>query len=146
MPYEIRELELPDGQLILARVSLAQEAELPGEQSGGEGGAFQDVGARDRLAAWARQLDRLIAGVGRSVHAAALRSAPQEVSATFGVELVAKPGKAVAAVIADAEGKASISVTLTWRPGETCRPERRPPPGAQPHTPPVPAQPPRPAP
>ncbi|MQY13657.1 hypothetical protein SRB5_38070 [Streptomyces sp. RB5] len=155
MEYEIRELELPGGEVVLARVSMASEEEFTA--AGEDGGAFTDVGARDRLAAWSRQLDRLITGVGRAVHEAARRTAPHEVSATFGVELVAKPGRAVAAVIADAETRASISVTLTWRPGETrgappedrtaardTSPDRAP--AVSPPVPPIPAQPPQAAP
>lgn len=45
---------------------------------------------------------------------------------TFGVELSAKPGKAVA-LLADGEAKANLSVTLTWRRADEA------PSAAQPH-------------
>ena len=47
---------------------------------------------------------------------AARAVSPDELSATFGVELAVKPGKAVA-LLADGEAKAAISVTLSWQLG-----------------------------
>lgn len=75
---------------------------------------FEDVGAWDALGARVEGLREVIGGVASSVRQAAERVAPDETSVTFGVELSAKPGKAVA-LLADGEAKANLSVTLTWR-------------------------------
>ncbi|HET6857054.1 MAG TPA: CU044_2847 family protein [Streptomyces sp.] len=113
MERTIQEVELPGGQTVLARVSVLRPEEVP---DGGEDFGFDDVGALDHLTARIDQLNELVSGVGSAVLAAARSAAPDEVSATFGVELVVKPGKAVA-MLADGEAKAAISVTLLWRPG-----------------------------
>jgi Trypsin-co-occurring domain 1 len=78
---------------------------------------FEDTGVPERLTARVEQLNELVSGVGSAVLDAAKAAKPQEVSATFGVEIMVKPGKAVA-MLADGEVKGAISVTLTWRPGE----------------------------
>lgn len=109
---EVREVVLPDGQTILARVGVVGES----------GSGFEDVGSGERLRDGAARVNEVIAAVGANVLAAARASAPSEISATFGIELAARPGRAVAAVLADGEAKASISVTLTWRPGERSGP------------------------
>jgi hypothetical protein len=96
---------------VLARVSVLSPEEVPG--SAGEF-AFEDVSAVDHMAARIDQLNELVRGVGSAVLAAARTVRPDEVSATFGVELAVKPGKAVA-LLADGEAKAALSITLTWR-------------------------------
>jgi hypothetical protein len=78
---------------------------------------FEDTGVPERLTARVEQLNELVSGVGSAVLDAAKAAKPHEVSATFGVEIMVKPGKAVA-MLADGEVKGAISVTLTWRPGE----------------------------
>jgi len=60
------------------------------------------------------RLGDLIQGVGQSVLDAARAAEPDEASITFGVEIVVKPGKAVA-VLADGEAKASLEVNLVWK-------------------------------
>jgi hypothetical protein len=100
----IREIELPDGTVVLARLST----------SGGYGADDRDVGVLDAAAAKVEQLGELIAAVGSSVLGAARAVRPDEAAVTFGVELTAKSGKALA-VLADGEAKASVQVTLTWR-------------------------------
>ncbi|GAA2602734.1 CU044_2847 family protein [Streptomyces axinellae] len=112
MEQEIREITLPGGETVLARVHVLDEGEVPEES---EEFQFDDVGTRDQLIARARQLNEVISGVGSAVLAAAQEAAPDEVSATFGVELAVKSGKALAAVLAEGEAKAAVSVTLTWR-------------------------------
>ena len=127
MEQEIREITLPGGETVLARVHVLDEGEAP---EGSEEFQFDDVGTRDQLIARARQLNEVISGVGSAVLAAAQEAAPDEVSATFGVELAVKSGKALAAVLAEGEAKAAVSVTLTWRkatiPGPAPVPEPRP--------------------
>ena len=115
------ELELPDGGgTVLARTEVLRPEDL-GSAPGGYGG-YEDVTALDTLAARFGSLKETIGRVGLAVRNAAGAAAPDEISATFGLELKAKAGKAVA-VLADGEAQASISVTLTWYPSGT--PERR---------------------
>ncbi|MBA0051541.1 hypothetical protein E0L36_11745 [Streptomyces sp. AJS327] len=118
----LREIELPGGELVLARVTVLDAEDLPEGPDLREGPeddfGFADVGALDRLAARVDRLGEVISGVGSAVVDAAASARPDEVSATFGVELVAKSGRAVA-MLADGEAKASISVTLRWVPGGT---------------------------
>ncbi|MFD6994180.1 CU044_2847 family protein [Streptomyces sp. NPDC059943] len=128
MDHDVQEVVLPGGQVILARVSVLRPDES----------AFVDVGAADRIRSGVTRVNEVIAAVGATVMDAARAAGPSEVSATFGIELAMKPGKGVAAVLADGEAKASISVTLTWQPGR----ERVEPPEAPPATPAPPASPP----
>lgn len=100
----IQEIELPDGTVVLARLSTP----------GGYGADDLDVGVLDSAAAKVEQLGELITAVGTSVLTAARAVCPDEAAITFGVELTAKSGKALA-VLADGEAKASVQVTLTWR-------------------------------
>ncbi|MFD7814073.1 CU044_2847 family protein [Streptomyces sp. NPDC059785] len=111
----IQEIELPGGGTVLARVSVLDPREIPG---GGDEFAYEDVGAFDHMAARIDQLNELVRGVGGAVVEAARGVRPDEVSATFGVELAVKPGKAVA-LLADGGTKAALSITLTWRADET---------------------------
>ncbi|GAB7031071.1 CU044_2847 family protein [Streptomyces sp. NPDC021749] len=111
-------IELPDGTEVWARVSRLDAPGLDGSDPlrGGEDGDgdFEDVGAWDAMGARVEGLREVIGGVAASVRQAAARVAPHETSVTFGVELSAKPGKAVA-LLADGEAKTNLSVTLTWR-------------------------------
>ena len=117
MERGIQEIELPGGETVLASVRLLQPDGLPQGQQWSDGPEFEDTGALDTLTARVERLNELVSGVGSAVLDAARQARPDEVSATFGIELVAKPGKAVA-VLADGEVKGTISVTLTWkRPG-----------------------------
>ncbi|WP_406342540.1 CU044_2847 family protein [Streptomyces sp. NBC_00648] len=100
----VREIELPGGAVVLARVSTA----------GGYAADDDDVGVIENAVAKVERLGELIAGVGRSVLDAAAAVRPDEASISFGIELSAKAGAAVA-ILADGEAKASIQVTLTWR-------------------------------
>lgn len=120
MERGIQEIELPGGETVLASVRVLQPEQLPdrqGENVGFDDVEFEDTGAFDRLAARVEQLDELVSGVGSAVLDAARQARPDEVSATFGVEIMVKPGKAVA-MLADGEVKGAISVTLTWKPGD----------------------------
>ncbi|MBR7671823.1 hypothetical protein KDA82_01960, partial [Streptomyces daliensis] len=119
MDREIKEILLPDGTTVLARVSVLEPDEIPPSADEDEF-AYDDVGALDTLTSRIDALNDVITGVGSAVLDAARAASPDEVTATFGVELVAKPGKAVA-MLADGEAKASVSVTLTWRPGRDGR-------------------------
>ncbi|MFI1353703.1 CU044_2847 family protein [Streptomyces sp. NPDC020898] len=111
----IQEIELPGGATVLARVSVLDPGEWPGQLPGAaDEFSYDDVGALDHMAARIDQLNELVRGVGSAVLEAARAVRPDEVSATFGVELAVKPGKAVA-LLADGEAKAALSITLTWR-------------------------------
>ncbi|MCM2388020.1 CU044_2847 family protein [Streptomyces albipurpureus] len=100
----IQQIALPGGTVVHARLS------APG---GGYWEEEEDVGVGDRAVAKVQQLAELIAGVGDSVLAAAAAAGPDEATVTFGVELAAKSGAALA-VLATGESKASIQVALTW--------------------------------
>ncbi|RXS81509.1 hypothetical protein EST92_15820 [Streptomyces sp. TM32] len=118
-------IELPDGTEVWARVSRldAPGCDAPdGVDTGGgefedrefEDGEFEDVGVWDALGARVEGLREVIGGVAASVREATDRVAPHETSVTFGVELSAKPGRAVA-LLADGGTKSNLSITLTWR-------------------------------
>ncbi|MFG3504167.1 CU044_2847 family protein [Streptomyces sp. NPDC047821] len=107
MDGRIRRIELGNGEVVYARVSTAD----------GYGAADRDVGVGDRAAAKLEQLTELIQRVGGTVLDAASAVKPDEASISFGVELTAKSGKALA-VLAEGEAKASLQVTLTWRLGD----------------------------
>ncbi|MFJ6759376.1 MULTISPECIES: CU044_2847 family protein [unclassified Streptomyces] len=112
MERQIQQIELPGGETVLARVSVLRPEDVP---PGSDESAYEDVGALDHLTARVDQLNELVSGIGSAVLESARAARPDEVSATFGIELAVKPGKAVA-LLADGEAKAAISVTLTWRP------------------------------
>ncbi|MFB7176549.1 CU044_2847 family protein [Streptomyces sp. NPDC056257] len=114
MERRIQQIELPGGETVLARVSVMRPEDVP---RGSDEPAYEDVGALDHLTARVDQLNELVSGIGSAVLDSAVAARPDEVSVTFGIELMAKPGKAVA-LLADGEAKAAISVTLTWRPRE----------------------------
>lgn len=124
----LREIELPDGTVVYARVTAA----------GGYAADDDDIGVVENAVARVERLGELISGVGRSVLDAAAAVRPDEASISFGVELTAKAGAAVA-ILADAEAKASIQVTLTWRRADQPAPPVPPPPPNPPLTAPAPA-------
>ncbi|GHH81823.1 hypothetical protein GCM10018793_40110 [Streptomyces sulfonofaciens] len=99
----IQEIELPDGTVVLARLTTPDVF----------GADDQDVGVLDAAAVRVEQLGELITAVGSSVLGAARAAGPDEAAVTFGVELTAKSGRALA-VLAEGEAKASVQVTLTW--------------------------------
>lgn len=114
MERGVQEIELPGGERVLASVSLEDGA------LGDSDYEFEDTGALDGLSARVEQLNEVVSGVGSAVLDAARAARPDEVSATFGIDLTVKPGRAVA-MLADGQVKGAISVTLTWRPGERHR-------------------------
>ncbi|ANW18195.1 CU044_2847 family protein [Streptomyces clavuligerus] len=113
MSGHVQRIELPGGAVVHARLS------APG---GGYGEDEEDVGFVESATARVRQLEQLIAGVGSSVLAAASAARPDEAAVSFGIELTAKSGVALA-VLAAGEAKASVQVTLVWYRGEQNRPE-----------------------
>ncbi|MFH8613856.1 CU044_2847 family protein [Streptomyces sp. NPDC017979] len=132
MNGRVQRIELPGGAVVHARLS------APG---GGYGDDDEDVGFVDNATAKVQQLQQLITDVGASVLRAAAAAGPDQASVTFGVELTAKSGAALA-VLASGETKASVQVTLVWQlkdqPGAAA-------PGAPAPVPPPPAHPPQPA-
>jgi hypothetical protein len=111
--YRVREIDLGDGDVVLARVESLDADDLYVEH--GPTGYVQgeEVSAVDRVVERAGDVQQVITRVGRSVLDAARQAGPDQVAVTFGLELAAKSGKAVA-LLADGEAKASLSVTLTW--------------------------------
>ncbi|MBM2616252.1 hypothetical protein JIG36_11855 [Actinoplanes sp. LDG1-06] len=92
------QVALPSGQVIWANV-----AEGP-----------SDVGGMDALRKIS--LDDLrdtVEGVAQTVAGAVERIAPDQVGVEFGLELSLKTGK-LTSVLAEASGKASIKLTLSW--------------------------------
>ncbi|GHJ35917.1 CU044_2847 family protein [Streptomyces sp. TS71-3] len=109
----IQEIELPDGTVVLARLTTPDVY----------GSDDQDVGVFDTATAKVEQLGELITAVGSSVLAAARAAGPDEAAVTFGVELTARSGRALA-VLAEGEAKAAVQVTLTWHMDERSRTSR----------------------
>ncbi|WP_314172037.1 CU044_2847 family protein [Streptomyces winkii] len=120
----VQEIELPGGERVLASVSVLEPGRLPDGGSPDEEYEFEDTAAFDGLTARIDQLNELVSGVGSAVLNAARSARPDEVSATFGIELAAKPGRAVA-LLADGQVKGAISVTLTWKQGAETRQEEQ---------------------
>ncbi len=104
MHGRVQRIELPGGAVVLARLSTA----------GGYGEDDEDVGFVENATAKVQQLQQLITEVGASVLQAAAAARPDEASVSFGVELTARSGAALA-VLASGEAKASVQVTLTWQ-------------------------------
>jgi hypothetical protein len=98
---EIVEVELSDGEVILAEVTVA-------------GG---DVAVLDRLKLAGAKT--LIRSVGRwakeSIHEG-LPGAPQRFGVEFGVKLALKSGQ-LASVLAEVAGEATLTVKMEWEPG-----------------------------
>jgi hypothetical protein len=90
-------LELPDGQVIWARV--------------------EDVGPRDVVRPGVRQVlngfVETVRGVAANVRDAVVDAQPDEVSVEFGVDL-SIAGEGVVAALAGIAGTAAVRVTLTW--------------------------------
>jgi hypothetical protein len=92
------QVRLPSGQTVWANVA----------------GGPADVGATDAIKDLpVEELRDTIEGVSQSVVEAVEGAFPDEVSVEFGLELAVKTGKLVS-VLAEASGKASLKVTLTW--------------------------------
>jgi hypothetical protein len=105
----VARIAMPDGTPVWARISGAEELETPaGELS------YTDTGFTDRVQARVESLHALIGSVARSLAEPVRAVRPDEVSVEFGIELTAKAGKVVG-LLADGEGKAGITVTLTWK-------------------------------
>ncbi|MER7044012.1 CU044_2847 family protein [Streptomyces jumonjinensis] len=105
MSGRVQRIELPGGAVVHARLS------APGD---GYGEDDEDVGVAESAAARVRQLNELIGGVGAAVLEAVAAAGPDEASVSFGIELTAKSGGALA-VLASGEAKASVQVTLVWQ-------------------------------
>ncbi|MEU9606212.1 CU044_2847 family protein [Streptomyces sp. NPDC048057] len=134
MNGRVQRIELPGGAVVHARLSAPE---------GGYGDDDEDVGFVENATAKVQQLQQLVTDVGASVLRAAAAAGPDQASVTFGVELTAKSGAALA-VLASGETKASVQVTLVWQlkdqPGATAPGAAAPAP-----VPPPPAHPPQPA-
>ncbi|WP_431781190.1 CU044_2847 family protein [Streptomyces chumphonensis] len=101
----ISQLRLDDGTVVWARISEAQELRPPG--------GYRDSALSGRVAELASGLSDTVRGVVRSVRMGMAAAAPDEVTVEFGLELAAQEGRLVS-LLANAQGTASINVTLTW--------------------------------
>jgi Trypsin-co-occurring domain 1 len=131
---EIVQVELPDGQVIWARVADAGEQDRP-----------RDIGFGERTRAFAvHELSELAGAVVDNLRGALSQYDADEVSVDFGVELSMKSGKVISA-LAEIGGTESIVVHLTWKaphspstqgpPLESPPPESAHPEGAPPDSP-----------
>ncbi|UED84214.1 CU044_2847 family protein [Streptomyces profundus] len=116
MSSEVTRVSLPDGTPVWARISDAEQVQVPEQQprSGFSGSGYTDTGIAQRAAAQLDSFRDLISGVAASVADGVRDARPDEVSVSFGIELTAKAGKVVG-LLADGEAKGAITVTLTWR-------------------------------
>jgi hypothetical protein len=96
---QLVEVQLPDGQMIWARVESP-----PGPQ---DSGVF-DGGVRAL-----RGFDQVLRSVAANVREAVAHARPDEVSVEFGVELALGKDGLVAA-LAGTSGTAAVKVTLSW--------------------------------
>ncbi|MGY0018618.1 CU044_2847 family protein [Streptomyces sp. cg35] len=107
----IRPIQLPDGTEVWVRTS---RLDGPGDGTDDYDDLYEDVGVWETVTTKVEGLKETVEGVARSVRAATAAAAPDETAVTFGIEVSAKPGRAVA-VLADGEAKANLSITLTWQ-------------------------------
>jgi Trypsin-co-occurring domain 1 len=99
---EVIEIELPDGEVILAEVSIMDK----------------DVGALDRFDL--KNVSLSAARIGGAVHTAlrrallqAMPGPPARIGIDIGLKLAVKSG-VLTSVLAEAAGEASITVRLDW--------------------------------
>ncbi|MEV0275243.1 CU044_2847 family protein [Streptomyces sp. NPDC050610] len=112
MADAIKQVVLPDGTPVWARISLAE----------GAAGNYTQTGFGDAVAAKVEGLNELVKGVAGSLREATRRARPDEVTVEFGIELTGGPGK-VFSLLAAGESKAAINVTLTWKGGSLAAPD-----------------------
>jgi len=111
----ITAIKLPDGQVILARIS------------GADGPV--DVGFGDRARARIVEgFSQLVSAVAGNMRDALERYEADEVCVDFGIELSVQGGTVISA-LAEVGGAASITAHLTWKKQETTAPDE--PPGSQ---------------
>jgi len=103
----IKQIELPDGQVIFARIS--------GPDPSADDEAAHDVGFTGKVYKLAGdQLTNLAGAVVKNVRDAVRQYEADEVTVDFGIELSATSGTAISA-LAEICGTASVVVHLTWR-------------------------------
>jgi len=109
----ITEIELPDGQVVYARVTAAPDGGPPATDDDAHDVGFGDV--IPKLATG--QLVKLIDHAVGTVRQAVQHYGADEVTIDLGVELAAQSGRVIG-VLAEVSGTASVVVHLTWRPPE----------------------------
>ncbi|MFG2407926.1 CU044_2847 family protein [Streptomyces brevispora] len=112
----ITRIEMPDGTPVWARISGAEELDLPAP---GAGPTYTDTGfgdIADQVQARVESLQGVVTSVARSLAVPLRAVRPDEVSVEFGIELTAKAGRIVG-LLADGEAKGAIKITLTWNGG-----------------------------
>lgn len=103
---ELIEVELPDGQVIWAHV----------EKNAGP----RDVGLRDQVRKL-KGLTEALHGVASNVRDGMEAVSPDEVTVSFGIELVVGEDGLVAA-LSGVSGKATLTVTMGWKNESANRP------------------------
>lgn len=109
MSEGIAQVRLDDGTVIYARIS---EARQPATSGG-----YRDSGLGDRVTELASGLADTVRGVAQSVRLGLAAAAPDGVRVEFGLELAVQEGRLVS-LLANAQGTASVNVTLTWTGGQ----------------------------
>jgi hypothetical protein len=113
----ITQIQLPDGQLIYARVS-GQVASADGDD------VAHDVDFADKIPKVAsEQLTKLTEGVVTNIREAVSQFEADEVSIDFGIEFTGKTGPVIS-VLAEVVGTASNVLHLTWRDGKGSAPQK----------------------
>jgi Trypsin-co-occurring domain 1 len=113
----ITQIELPDGQVIYARLS--------GQVPFADGGdTAHDVGFADKFPKLAgEQLAKLAEGVVKNLREAVSQFDADEISMDFGIEFTAKTGRVIG-VLAEVGGTSSVVVHLTWRGNQGPAPQK----------------------
>jgi len=113
----ITQIQLPDGEIIYARVS----GQMP---SATADDIAHDVGFSDKIPKLAsEQLTKLAEGVVNNVREAVSQFEADEVSIDFGIELTGKTGRVIG-VLAEVGSTASVILHLTWRGGKGPAPQK----------------------
>lgn len=113
MAQGITQVRLDDGTVVWARITDAHEL----DEDAAEGVGYADSSAVSRVAEMTDGLSDVVRGVVGSLRMGLAAAAPQEVEVEFGIELSAKAGKVIS-LLADGEGRASVTVRLTWNQAE----------------------------
>ena len=95
----IRAIELPNGQIIWARIT----SDGLTDAAGGTLASVLDSG----------ELLKSVAGIAETIHNSVVQLEPDSVGVEFGIELSIRAGKLIG-VLADVGGSTSLKISLGW--------------------------------
>lgn len=95
----IRAIELPNGQIIWARIT--------------SDGLTDTAGSTLASVLDSGELLKSVAGVAETIHDSVVQLKPDSVGVEFGIELSIRAGKLIG-VLADVGGSASLKISLGW--------------------------------